>query len=109
MKINEMNPLVVPNQDKSETAGAAADQVKKSAGSATAQPEVKGDRVELFLTNVRIDEMNASVKVPTGVRKDRVAELKSRIDAGDYQVSGKAVAEKMLEKQKEMVRILKGR
>ncbi len=109
MKINEMNPLVVPNQDKSETASAAADPVKKHAGSAAVQPEVKGDRVELFLTNGRVDEMNASVKVPTGVRKDRVAELKNRIDAGDYQVSGKSVAEKMLEKQKEMVRIFRGR
>ena len=108
MKINEMNTLVVPNQDKSETASAAADPVKRNAGSAVVQPEVKGDRVELFLTNVRVDEMNASVKVSSGVRKDRVAELKSRIDAGNYQVSGKAVAEKMLEKQKEMVRILKG-
>jgi flagellar biosynthesis anti-sigma factor FlgM len=109
MKINEMKTLVVPNQDKSETASTAADQVKKSAGSVAVQPEVKGDRVELFLTNVRVDEMNASVKVPAGIRMDRVAELKSRIDAGDYKVSGKAVAEKMLVKQKEMVRILKGR
>lgn len=92
MKIEELNPNLAATQlsvvrvDKPEVAEAHGDAIAKQ------QPAA--DKVELS-SNMPV--------VPNAQRRldfriEKVEELKSQMQAGTYQVSGRAVAEKMLSK-----------
>lgn len=63
-------------------------------GEAVAKQQAAADKVELssYMPVVPTSQQRKDVRV------ERVEELKSQIAAGTYQVSGKAVAEKMLSK-----------
>jgi negative regulator of flagellin synthesis FlgM len=56
----------------------------------------EADRVELSRNGTEIDRLKKALQVTPDFRLDRVAQLKGQIAAGNYQVDGKAVAEKML-------------
>ena len=94
MKVDERSPLVVNAQPGKEGVDAGAEIAKKA--NDTPSKSVPNDRVVLSITNERLGKVNATIEQLPDVRKDKVAELKNRIEAGEYQVSGTAVAEKML-------------
>jgi negative regulator of flagellin synthesis FlgM len=54
------------------------------------------DRVEISFNRQEVDRLSKAASQLPDIRSDKVAELKGRIDAGDYQVPGRMVAEKML-------------
>jgi negative regulator of flagellin synthesis FlgM len=91
MKIEELNQnqvvshLAIARTEKSEPADAQ--------GETSAKSNTAADKVELS---------SYMPVVPSKARQDakvnRVAELQSQIKSGTYQVSGRAVAEKMLSK-----------
>ena len=90
MKIDELNQknsvafLASARADKSEPAEAHADVVAKQQGGA--------DKVDL---SSYMPVVPAS-KTPQGMRVSRVEEVKAQLASGNYQVSSRAVAEKML-------------
>jgi negative regulator of flagellin synthesis FlgM len=92
MKIDELNQnsavayLVGGRTDRSEPTDAHSDTVaKQSAGS---------DKVELS----SYMPVAPASKSPQDIRASRVAEVKAQMANGSYQVSSRAVAEKMLYK-----------
>jgi negative regulator of flagellin synthesis FlgM len=90
MKIDELNQknavayLASARADKSEPSEIHADAVAKQQGSA--------DKVEL---SSYMPVVPAS-KSQQGMRVNRVEEVKAQLASGNYQVSSRAVAEKML-------------
>ena len=60
------------------------------------------DRVELSTNGAALEQLKKSMQVAPDFRADRVAQLKERIDAGTYQVEGKAVAARMLQSWSEL-------
>ena len=92
MKIDELNQktavayLVGGRTDKSEPTDAHSDAVSK--------PHAGSDKVDL---SSYMPVVPAS-KSPQDVRASRVAEVKAQMASGNYQVSSRAVAEKMLSK-----------
>lgn len=60
------------------------------------------DRVELSTNGAAIERLKKTMQVAPDFRADRVAQLKARIDAGTYQVDGKAVAARMLQSWSEL-------
>lgn len=91
MKIEEMNQALVASHlsvvrtDKSQPTGVN--------GEAAGKPNASADKVELSSYMPVV-----SSKERQDTRVNRVEELKSQIKSGSYQVSGRAVAEKMLSK-----------
>ncbi len=61
-----------------------------------------GDRVELSANGSQIERLKKTMQVAPDFRADKVAKLKEQIEAGTYQVEGKAVAEKMLQTWREL-------
>jgi negative regulator of flagellin synthesis FlgM len=99
MKIDRATPS--PHQT---TTAAHADQARKAqrAGKAYAQSAAApamspgADRVEVSEAG-RVTQVAAdALKNTPPIRAEKVAELKARIQAGTYQVSGEAIAERML-------------
>jgi negative regulator of flagellin synthesis FlgM len=92
MKIDELSQksgvayLVGGRTDKSVSADAHGEGVAKQQGGA--------DKVELS----SYMPVAPSSKSPQDLRASRVEEVKAQIASGSYQVSGRAVAEKMLSK-----------
>ena len=89
MKIDDMNQSAavayqVGRADKSEPAGVHGEAVAKQRSGA--------DKVDLS------GYIPVVSKSQQGLRANRVAEVKSQIASGTYQVSGREVAEKMLSK-----------
>ncbi|WP_026843188.1 flagellar biosynthesis anti-sigma factor FlgM [Citrifermentans bremense] len=92
MKIEELNPnpaatqLSVVRADKPEVAEAN--------GEANAKQQPAADKVALSSYIPVVPKAQRRLDF----RNEKVEELKSQIQAGTYQVSGRAVAEKMLSK-----------
>ena len=92
MKIEELNPnpalsnLTVARADKPEA-------VEAHGGETVVKQHAASDKVELSSYMPVV-----SAKGRRDARVNRVEELRSEIQAGSYQVSGRAVAEKMLSK-----------
>ena len=98
MKINERTPVAVSGQVSKEVNESAEETARKGAAASgsNAQVSAGSDRVVLSLNNDRVDKVSASVEQIPDIRWDKVNDIKSRIEAGTYQVSGIQVAEKML-------------
>jgi len=54
------------------------------------------DRVDLSVSQERIDRLTSTIASMAGVNSERIESLKKQISEGTYEVSGQAVAEKML-------------
>jgi len=97
MKIEDLTqkppvvPLVTGRADKPEPAEAQGEAVGKQ--SAGMKPQPGADKVD-FSGNMS----SLALQVRQDQRASRIEEIKSQIASGNYQVSGKAVAEKMLSK-----------
>ncbi len=90
MKIDEIHwkDVTVVRNDVSEKKGKATDS-RDSAASST------NDKVSISYLINQLNQSVASSKEER-VRSDRVAALKALMESGNYNVSGKQVAEKML-------------
>jgi negative regulator of flagellin synthesis FlgM len=89
MKIDELNQksavaYLVGRTDKTEPADAHGD--------AAAKQHAGADKVELS------SYIPVATKSQQGLRSSRIDELKAQVASGTYQVSSRAVAEKMLSK-----------
>jgi len=97
MKIEDLTqkppvvPLVTGRADKPESADAHGEAVAKQP--AGAKPQPGADKVD-FSGNMS----TLALQVRQDQRANRIEEIKAQIASGSYQVSGKAVAEKMLSK-----------
>lgn len=60
------------------------------------------DRVEISLNSGEIDRLKKAMQEAPDVSSDKLAQLKQQIADGSYQVDGKAVAEKMLQRWSEL-------
>jgi len=56
----------------------------------------KKDRVEFSADRQKIDNLKQKIKEASDVRKEKVDQLKKSIEAGTYDVTGKKVAEKIV-------------
>lgn len=98
MKIDNEQLMATVNKFKNEPlekseAGAVAAKIGLRRGS---------DRVELSTNGTEIERLKKTMQVVPDFRSDKVAQLKAQIDAGSYQVDGKAVAAKMLQSWSEL-------
>jgi flagellar biosynthesis anti-sigma factor FlgM len=65
-------------------------------GRVTGHPELKADTVFISDTAKRIQEAQAQLQSIPDVRADKVAELKSQIENGTYEIKPDQIAEKMI-------------
>lgn len=96
MKIADKNQEMMP---KPAGKGEGAKQPATATGTADSGASAvrpSGDRLELSTTLKRTTRMADTLKALPDVRKGRVEELKRQIDAGEYRVDSKDVAEKMI-------------
>ncbi|MGA1847551.1 flagellar biosynthesis anti-sigma factor FlgM [Deferribacter abyssi] len=56
----------------------------------------KQDRVEISKTQKEIDTIKNKLKRASEVREEKIRNIKEQIDSGTYDVSGKKVAEKIV-------------
>ncbi|ANA41613.1 MULTISPECIES: flagellar biosynthesis anti-sigma factor FlgM [Geobacter] len=92
MKIDTNPPVATVNQVKGETSQAAGADARKT-GAAGGQVT---DTVDLSRNAERLVKANATLRTMPDVRVEKVEELKKQIAAGEYNVSARDVAEKML-------------
>lgn len=59
-------------------------------------PGAGTDRVNLSISQERIDRLTSTIAAMEGANSERIESLKRQIAEGTYNVSGQAVAEKML-------------
>jgi negative regulator of flagellin synthesis FlgM len=101
MKVNPATTQAVQNNDVSGTSGAKR---AEKAGAASASSKVSAKTVDSSSTKAEISAKakefakakEAATSAPD-VREDRIAELKKRIAAGNYQVNAEAIANKMVD------------
>lgn len=96
MKIDDKAPLSLVSQQRKEAVETGEEGARKATAATNEDSAKRGDKVVLSLTNERVDRVTASLEQIPDIRWDKVAEIKSRIDSGTYEVSGRQVAEKML-------------
>lgn len=65
-------------------------------GKASEQQGLKTDTVVISDTAKRIQEAQAQIQAIPDVRADKVAELKSRIENGSYEIRPDKIADKMI-------------
>jgi flagellar biosynthesis anti-sigma factor FlgM len=68
----------------------------RSASSAELSPGQAGDRVELSVNIREVERLASTAASLPGAASEKIESIKSRIADGTYNVSGLAVAEKML-------------
>jgi negative regulator of flagellin synthesis FlgM len=101
MKVNSATTQSVQNKDVAGSAGAkrsekagsgeAASKVSaKSVDSSSARPEISAKAREFSKAQ------EAAAKAPD-IREEKIAELKKRIAAGNYQINAQAIADKMVD------------
>ncbi len=95
MKIEDANNLSV-NIFRNDKDGLAAAKETGNLSDTSAEQLSGKDNVRLSPTVERLNKANAFMQVETEFRGDRVAELKSKIETGNYRVSSTTVSEKML-------------
>lgn len=103
MKVAGTDQQVALNQYKNErveqqAVQQVAQQDSKQAESAPKPQQSSGDKLNVSQTADQLNKASSSSQVPEQFRADKVAELKSQIDAGQYKVSGADVAQKMLDR-----------
>lgn len=75
---------------------AKADKAKNGQDSNSANSVSEGDSVVLSGKAQQISNLTSAVKSSPDVRQELVADIKEKINAGTYNVSGKQVAEKIV-------------
>jgi flagellar biosynthesis anti-sigma factor FlgM len=83
------NALQSTRSESLEKKGRTAPLVEKNRGQT-------GDRVELSVNLREVDRLTSTVAAMPGANSEKIESIKSRIADGTYNVSGLAVAEKML-------------
>src|SRR5689334_204668 len=94
MKIEDSNQKMAMMQQmnaRAEKPEAAAAQAQSDS---VGKPQQGADKVELS----GMTPMSAEMASQQAMRAQRVADIKAQVQAGTYQVDGRAVAEKMLSK-----------
>ncbi|BAI81594.1 negative regulator of flagellin synthesis FlgM [Deferribacter desulfuricans SSM1] len=69
--------------------------VKKDAKSADVKTE-KHDRVEISDDRKKVENLKQKVKEASDIRQEKIDQIKKKIESGTYDVSGKKVAEKIV-------------
>ncbi len=95
---NTLNPL--DPYSRTQIAGAKAQAAQRSANTAqTAPAQEGGDRVSLSPeAKLRTEALSSALNAPD-VRQAKVAELKARVESGEYLPDGKAIAAKLLQEE----------
>jgi negative regulator of flagellin synthesis FlgM len=91
----------VSNKDPISLVKTYADNTVDKAGKGSAPKQAaagRTDEVRLSEFSQDIQKIEAGLKSIQDVREERVRELKARIQAGTYDVSGKDIAEKMIDR-----------
>lgn len=92
MKIDGNNPYLNPEfqvQQRELTSQREAQKTQE-------QPDANRDRLELSVTGKELQYLSQKVHEAPEVRSERVAEIKSRIDAGTYDIKAQEIAEAMI-------------
>jgi len=96
MKIDALNPFV--NKDTQAADSRREKPAAPVAEGTKAEESSQGDVVQLSSRSRMIARSQELAAQAPEIREDRVNELRNRINAGTYNISGKAVAESMLKK-----------
>ncbi len=99
MKIDELKPPPQLEPVKTTKDKRDAKQLKRDSGAAKAL-EDSADKLQLSQNVEQAMKLRTLLESLPDMREDKVAEIKARIDAGQYQVDSRAVAEKMLRKKR---------
>ena len=93
---NTFNPLDPYTQTKLNSANQTKQATGRTAAGTTAPAAETGDRVSLSNeAKLRTEAFTTASNTPD-VRAAKVAELKARVEAGEYQIDSKAIAAKLL-------------
>ena len=92
MKIDGNNPYLKPEFQLQQRELASQQEKQKT----QEQPEVPRDRLEFSVTGKELQYLSQKVSEAPEVRSERVAEIKSRIEAGTYNIQAQEIAEAMI-------------
>ena len=91
---NTLNPLDPYNQNKLTRLDKASQQASRAVANAPARET--GDRVSLSPeAKLRTEAYTSAMNAPD-IRAEKVAEIKARVQSGDYAIDSKAIAAKLL-------------
>ncbi|MDR2947487.1 MAG: flagellar biosynthesis anti-sigma factor FlgM [Candidatus Adiutrix sp.] len=96
MKIDTLNPFI--NKDAQAAGGREKPAVAPNAAPVAEEPGRPADVVQLSSRSKMIARSQELAAQAPEIREGRVNELRERIQAGTYNVSGRVVAESMLKK-----------
>ncbi len=96
MKIDDNSQSVVVELFRHQKVEQQAAEAGAKGAEPGSKPTRSADKVDISPSAGRLNETSNTLKGPAEIRSDKVAQVKAQIEAGTYQVSGKAVAEKML-------------
>jgi len=93
---NTLNPLDPYNQPRLNQLGKASLPTNRATANAPASARETGDRVSLSPeAKLRTEAYTSAMNAPD-IRAEKVAEIKARVQSGEYFVDSKAVAAKLL-------------
>ncbi len=96
---NNLNPLDPYAQTRLTNAAQTNQAANRAADSASAPARDGGDRVSLSPeARLRTEAFSTAMNAPD-VRAEKVAELKARVESGEYQVDAASVAAKLLREE----------
>lgn len=93
---NNLNPLDPYNQARLGKADQASGKVTTRNAAANASAGETGDRVSLSPEAMLRTEAFSSAMSAPEVRAEKVAEIKARVDAGEYEINSRAIASRLL-------------
>ena len=96
MKIDSLNPFV--NKDAQAADNRREKQIVDANPTPQAEESASGDVVQLSSRSRMIARARELASQAPEVREERVNDLRNRINAGTYNVSGQVVADSMLKK-----------
>lgn len=102
MKIDDNPILPASVVTRNDAAALAAGETHKNGTAAAGQG---GDTVNLSGNAERVARMSEALQSIPDIRMERVDEIKKQVAAGEYDVSARAVAEKMLMSMKKGVAV----
>lgn len=102
MKIDDNPILPATVVARNDAAAHAAGETHKNGAAAAGQG---GDTVKLSGNAERVARMSEALQSIPDIRIERVEEIKKQVAAGEYNVSARAVAEKMLMSMKKGVAV----
>ncbi len=96
---NNLNPLDPYSQSKLTGANQAGQVKSRAAADTHAPSRESGDRVSLSAeAKLRTEAFTTAMNTPD-VRTAKVAEIKARVEAGQYETDSKAIAAKLLQEE----------